>query len=787
MDSLNTIPNSGSFGDVSAKLNDNFSKVGQSLTTLENTRFDSAYSVYVETTTDNPVKTKEEWADSLRVEILVDKDQFAKNTSTSFPPSVYQDTVPVISAGEYLWVRRYTSFTDGTITTSVPRVWMGDVAAISTKLDKDAIFTLPSKLYASKAWSFALNSTLVYYDKLCKFTKDQDFTCYLKMSTITTNVEVRFFQIVNSVITELHTQTFSGVTIKSFNKSEVTYDFSSTDGYIYIGLSAAGGYALNGNNENSFYYNKTTKAVTPYGHDIAYWIEIGINKQYDEIIQTLKEFGDLANAELLSASGYDATALIDDFSTTKDWTGNPTYPMPFTISGGVLSFTTTADTHQGIRIALKNTAIGLLTTIKIRIRKTTSNLSIVDIGYGWGGANYTSQSDPYRTFLPSQLTNVFQEFEYRVTSTALVYSFFEIGFHSTKNKGDTYEIEFVSVNEGKVGYNTKTVEILNDIKTTVSELGGSTGYDLQAIVEANNGGTINLKAGLYETSIPLHSYINSGTKILGNQNVIIKYDGTGSFFDPVGKQDITLDGFSLQGNQAILPAAMTVADVKAKTGIGTVNGIYASGICHNIRIKDLTIFNFSGIGIGGANTHQLYSKTIKISGCLVYNCYLGLFMNVRSEYHEIFGNQFCYNRINGWIDGGNNFGAVNQFNGGGVGLVLYGSGNNDTHGSMGNCSFNHNISYGLMSIGINNGYTFTGCHLFDGKLYIENSSGFSFTGGELAGEIECVTDKGFNIIANNIFFKTYGGGTITGSPTNLSMNGNRFIDGSDSSTINNSI
>ena len=36
MDSLNTIPNSGSFGDVSAKLNDNFSKVGQSLTTLEN-------------------------------------------------------------------------------------------------------------------------------------------------------------------------------------------------------------------------------------------------------------------------------------------------------------------------------------------------------------------------------------------------------------------------------------------------------------------------------------------------------------------------------------------------------------------------------------------------------------------------------------------------------------------------------------------------------------------------------------------------------------------------------
>lgn len=146
MDSLNTIPNSGSFGDVSSKLNDNFGKVQQSLTTLENSRFDSAYSVYVETTTDNPVKTKEEWADSLRVEVLVDKDQFAKNTSTSFPPGLFQDNVPAVSAGEYLWVRRYTSYTDGTVIYSVPRVSMGDVSALGAKLDKDTFTGTASEL-----------------------------------------------------------------------------------------------------------------------------------------------------------------------------------------------------------------------------------------------------------------------------------------------------------------------------------------------------------------------------------------------------------------------------------------------------------------------------------------------------------------------------------------------------------------------------------------------------------------------------------------------------------------
>lgn len=135
MDSLNTIPVSGNFGDISGTLNDNFGKLSQSLTTLENTRFDSAYSVYVETTLDNPVKTKEEWVDSLRTEVVIDKDQFAKNTSTSLPPSIYQDTVPTMSAGEYLWVRRYTEFTDGTVVTTIPRVTMGDVSALSKKTE----------------------------------------------------------------------------------------------------------------------------------------------------------------------------------------------------------------------------------------------------------------------------------------------------------------------------------------------------------------------------------------------------------------------------------------------------------------------------------------------------------------------------------------------------------------------------------------------------------------------------------------------------------------------------
>src|SRR5690554_306762 len=37
MDNLNNIPNSGNWGDAASKLNDNFNKVKQAVTTIENT------------------------------------------------------------------------------------------------------------------------------------------------------------------------------------------------------------------------------------------------------------------------------------------------------------------------------------------------------------------------------------------------------------------------------------------------------------------------------------------------------------------------------------------------------------------------------------------------------------------------------------------------------------------------------------------------------------------------------------------------------------------------------
>ena len=184
MDSLNTIPNSGSFGDVSAKLNDNFSKVGQSLTTLENTRFDSAYSVYVETTTDNPVKTKEEWADSLRVEIIVDKDQFAKNTSISTPPATFTDTVPSVSTGEYLWVRRYTSYSDGTVITTPARVWQGDMSAINLKADKGGS-TKNLKQVDDEKITKPFENTLGRSDRLADKTNTATFTLSDGVYTVT--------------------------------------------------------------------------------------------------------------------------------------------------------------------------------------------------------------------------------------------------------------------------------------------------------------------------------------------------------------------------------------------------------------------------------------------------------------------------------------------------------------------------------------------------------------------------------------------------------------------------
>ena len=288
--------------------------------------------------------------------------------------------------------------------------------------------------------------------------------------------------------------------------------------------------------------------------------------------------------------------------------------------------------------------------------------------------------------------------------------------------------------------------------------------------------------------------VPNNTKISGVKGAtVIKVPAAASFnvFNfTAASNNIEISSLTLDGQNAITASATTRDEILAKTGIGTSKGIYVDGYAKNLRFESLEIKGFSSAGIHLYRTHAgTYTRTVKITDCVVTNNYIGLWSDVRSEYHTFIGNSFNYNKFGAFIAGGNNFGANNHFDANGVGCVVSGTaGENDSHGSLGNCSFNHNTSFSIYAIDIANGFTFTGCHCFDGNICLDNAKGFNYTGGIVACAIEMLNESpsSFNIISNNIFFTTYGGGSIV-SGTTLSLSGNRFILGGDSSVLNNSL
>lgn len=286
--------------------------------------------------------------------------------------------------------------------------------------------------------------------------------------------------------------------------------------------------------------------------------------------------------------------------------------------------------------------------------------------------------------------------------------------------------------------------------------------------------------------------VPSNTLISGVRgSSIIRLPAGGNFnifnFD-VNSSDITIRDLTLDGRTAISPVSVTRDDIINRTGIGTNNGIYINGYAKNIHIEGLEIKNFNGAGINMYRTHSgQYTRTTKITNNVCINNGIGCLADVRSEYQTVIGNSFTYNKYGAIFAGGNMLASTNHMDANGVGCVISGIlGENDSHGSISCSTFNHNISYSLYVIDINNGFAVSGSQVFQGDICLDNAKGFIYSSGEIAAAVRVVNENtSYNSINNNIVIQNYGGGTIEG--TKVSKFGNRFMDGSDSSSINNNV
>ena len=329
-------------------------------------------------------------------------------------------------------------------------------------------------------------------------------------------------------------------------------------------------------------------------------------------------------------------------------------------------------------------------------------------------------------------------------------------------------------------------ELQSNINTISNELNITADYDLQEYI--NTHSIVELNPTTYTVSKPI--IIPNGTRIIGVRGkTILKLSGdaTSIFTFNSSTENIQIENIIFEGKNVISPQSTSLDNIKNRIGEGTDTGIYATGYAKNVHIRNCEFRNFNLAGIHLFRTHSLYTRTFKITDCVFINNWYGLLSDVRSEYHTVIGCSMNYNQIGCFIAGGNNFMSCCHFEANAVGCVVSGTNrDNDSHGSIVGSSFNHNGSFALCCIDINNGFTFDGCHIFDGDLLIDNSIGLVFVGGMIAGGINNDTprDNSINMIHSNLFFKSYNGGTIT-NKLNLDLKNNRFSDGSDSSSINN--
>ena len=176
----------------------------------------------------------------------------------------------------------------------------------------------------------------------------------------------------------------------------------------------------------------------------------------------------------------------------------------------------------------------------------------------------------------------------------------------------------------------------------------------------------------------------------------------------------------------------------------TVSGVYAHG--------------FTGGGITCHDTGYSVRSALNVSDCHLYNCGAGVNISHFSEYHR-FTNIHCSANLYGCINnGGNNMFLNCGFSGNVTGFLIdnsRGQSNNNSHGSVIGCTFNHtnhNEGIGIHLLGAGHGHVFSGCQVFFSQTVLENCSGIIFDSMNYGSKVPFHIKGGSGIVFSNSMF-----------------------------------
>lgn len=320
-------------------------------------------------------------------------------------------------------------------------------------------------------------------------------------------------------------------------------------------------------------------------------------------------------------------------------------------------------------------------------------------------------------------------------------------------------------------------------------------FDLQN--ELNTKENVFVPVGTHILNAPL--VIPSGRKIYGVRGKsIIKAGATlAKLIDINGVTDVSLTDLTIKGtgtnttlggahNGPLGGVVDSFLDAINEVNKGTKTGIYLNE-SERVNISGCDISGFDAYGIHDLLCGKTFEHGIKISDNYVHDNYCNLKIENEAEYSSYVGNSFTLAQIGLRCDSGNNLFASNHIDKNRVGLVMTG-GYNNSHGTFSACTFNHNTLYGLCLDSLSAGEVFSACQHWYGDIYIRNSKGIVFNGGE--GNPNFYIDGkfatgGMTLVTNFIFF----GGTMyqnyNGNISDLRLKNNYKADGTDSSYYNN--
>lgn len=245
-------------------------------------------------------------------------------------------------------------------------------------------------------------------------------------------------------------------------------------------------------------------------------------------------------------------------------------------------------------------------------------------------------------------------------------------------------------------------------------------------------------------------------------NTVVRLTGSGSYAVKMNHRntvsDLTLEGsdsnITLNENVGTRHGILWQGDytqTQSQSDATTRQPTY--GILNNLRIR-----RFTGGGITCSDTGYGTINFIEGTNIIVNNCNAGINIAYWSEFHK-FTNVRTYGCYYGCINnGGNNYFVNCDFSTCKLGFLMdntNGQSPNNSHGSAVGCVFNHtdnNNGVGIRIVNCNNGYIFTGCHIWFSQVDIQDSSGIVFSSCEFGSTNAVITVNGGGAVlfANNM-------------------------------------